>query len=98
GSFFDDFVSPVLGSVKDVTAVLQPIVDVLLTEVGFLSDLAGEPVTVLDVAGGIGAVDPETAARLELYAEILDFINSIPTDGSGARIDLGDFSLGAQDP
>ncbi|MEO8353557.1 MAG: hypothetical protein ABI680_17650, partial [Chthoniobacteraceae bacterium] len=98
GSFFDDFVSPVFGAVQTLTNPLQPIVDVLLQRVGFLSEITGTNVTLLDVAGGIGAVDAETAARLELYAHLIDFINSVPSNGGQTRIDLGDYSLGVQDP
>ncbi len=98
GSFFDNFVGPTFEAVQIFTDPLQPIVDVLLTEIGFLSDLAGKKVTLLDVAGGIGAISPETASRLNLYAQLINFINAVPTNGAGARIDLGDFSLGAQDP
>ncbi len=98
GSFFTQFVSPIFDKVQILTAPLQPIVDVLLERVGFLSDLTGSNVTLLDVAGGIGAVDAETAARLELYAHLIDFIDAIPHDPSEVRIDLGDYSLSGQDP
>ena len=98
GSFFSDFVTPVFGAVQTLTDPLQPVVDVLKTKIGFLSELAGQDVTLLDVAGGIGALSPETVARLDLYASLINFINSVPSGGGSARIDLGDFSLGAQDP
>lgn len=96
GSFFSDFVSPVFDAVQTLTAPLQPIVDVLQTEIGFLSDLAGKKMTLLDVAGFSGAMDPETQARLDLYVDLIDFINSVP-DGGDVRIDLGDFRLDGQD-
>ena len=97
GSFFSDFVSPVFSAVQTLTDPLQPIVDVLQTRIGFLSDLAGHDVTLLDVAGGTGAISPETAARLDLYSKLISFINA-PRDGGDVRIDLGDYSLGGQDP
>ncbi len=98
GPFFSDFVSPIFDTVQIFTAPLQPIVDVLKTRIGFLSDLTGSDVTLLDVAGGISALSPETKDRLELYTDLIDFINSVPTNSGAVRIDLGDFSLGQADP
>ncbi len=97
GSFFSDFVNPVFDAVQTLTDPMQPLVDVLTARIGFLSELVGTKVSLLDLAGGIGALSPETVARLDLYTKLIDFINSVP-DGGNVRIDLGDFSLGAQDP
>ncbi len=98
GSFFSDFVDPVFSAVQTLTDPLQPIVDVLQTRIGFLSDLTGSDVTLLDVAGGVGALSPETKDRLELYSKLITFINSVPSEAGNVRIDLGSYSLGSQDP
>ncbi len=98
GSFFSDFVDPVFDSVKILTDPLQPIVDVLKTRIAFMSDLTGSDVTLLDLAGFVGATDPETQARLDLYLDLIAFFNSVPTGVGNTRIDLGDFSLGTQNP
>jgi Ca2+-binding RTX toxin-like protein len=96
-SFFNSFVNSVFDGVQTLTDPVQPIVDLLNTEIGFLSELAGETVTLIDLASGSGAVDPDTAARLELAVSLLDLINS-PRNGGTVRIDLGDYSIGTQDP
>ena len=96
-SFFNDFVAPVFDKVQILTEPLQPLVDVLTKPIGFLRELTGEDVSLLDLAGGIGALDQPTKDRLELYGELITFLN-MDFGGGSTRIDLGDFSIGTQDP
>src|SRR5213075_723180 len=42
-----------------------------------ISDLAGQPITLLDIAGLFGEVDP---GMIEAIADIITLINSIPTN------------------
>jgi Ca2+-binding RTX toxin-like protein len=104
GSFFSDFATPVLNKVQVVTEPLQPVLDALTQPVPVLVDLAdkadlGNMVpTLLDLMVRAGQVSEADAARLQLLNRIVDFMNSVPSDGGGAKIDLGDFSLGGQDP
>ncbi|HZJ17159.1 MAG TPA: hypothetical protein VFD27_19050 [Chthoniobacteraceae bacterium] len=93
GSFFDDFVSPVFGKLQILTAPLQPIVDILETRIKPISDVAGTDVTILSIAGGIGALDQETHDRIDLYAHLISFLNSVPFGGGNTRIDLGDYNV-----
>ena len=97
GSFFDDFVSPVFGKLQLLTGPLQPIVDVLETEIKPLSELSGSKVTVLSIAETTGEITPESAARLHLFGQLISFINSVPTNGGATRIDLGDYGVGGLD-
>ncbi|MBE0546793.1 MAG: hypothetical protein IH627_03850, partial [Rubrivivax sp.] len=105
GSFFSDFATPVLEKVQIITEPLQPIFDALTDPIPALVDLVETaglgglvPTNLLQIMVAGGQVSAEDAARIELLAGIVDFVNSVPGDGGGVKIDLGDFSLGAQDP
>ena len=52
----------------------MPVIDTLTAPIPILSDLAGEPFTLLDLAEIFGSVDP---AFIETVADILDVIGKI---------------------
>jgi Ca2+-binding RTX toxin-like protein len=88
GSFISDFIGPVLGSIQDVTQPIQPIVDFLTAPLPVISDI-GPPVTLLDIAGVFGNVNP---ALLKSIAEIITLVNALPSGGD-IVIDFGDFAI-----
>ena len=105
GSFFSDFAAPVLQKVQFVTEPLQPIFDALTDDIPVLVDLVNEaglgglvPTSLVDILEAGGQLSPEAADRIYLIGDIVDFVNSVPGDGGGVKIDLGDFRLGGQDP
>ncbi len=97
GSFFSDFVSPIFDKLQILTAPLQPLVDVLTTEIKPFTDIIGSPVTIRSIAEVTGALDQSTRDQLDLYLQLIPFINSVPGGVGNARIDLGDYNLGIVD-
>ena len=89
GSFVTDFINPILGSVRDVTEPLQPIIDFLTTPLPVISDL-GPSLTVLDIARMTGKVN---TGFIESVADLITFINALPTDAGSLLLDFGDFSI-----
>src|SRR5258706_16354110 len=77
GSFMSDFLRPLVKGIQSVTDPLQPFIDVFTAPIPVISDLAGEPITLLDIAGLFGEVDPR---MIEAIADIITLINSIPTN------------------
>jgi len=65
GSFFSDFARPVLDTVNSVVGPIRPIVDILTDPLPVISDLAGQPISLCDMASAFG------------YGEYSDFIESI---------------------
>jgi len=61
GSFISDFIEPVLGTVREVTEPLQPIIDFLTTPLPVISDI-GPDMTVLDIAAATGRVKASWAS------------------------------------
>lgn len=58
-SFYQSFATKLLGTIGDVTAPLQPLIDVLTTPIPLLSDLGEDDYTMLDL---MGATENEIAA------------------------------------
>jgi len=75
GSFFSEFLSPLVQGVQKATEPLQPFIDVFTAPIPVISDLAGQPITLLDVAALFGDVDP---GMLEAIAKLVTLVNSIP--------------------
>ncbi len=90
GSFISDFVTPVLSKVQDITGPIQPIIDVLTAPLPVLSDL-GPPVTLLDLAGIFGHINPDL---LFAIADLITLVNGIPTDPDASlEIVMGDLFI-----
>ncbi|MGA8048966.1 MAG: LEPR-XLL domain-containing protein, partial [Burkholderiales bacterium] len=94
GSFVSNVLGPIVEKVKEATAPFQPIIDIITTPIPVISDLAGSPITLLDLAASFGHVDKGFIYAL---ADIIDFVNSIPDPGTtdGLEIPLmgSDFKL-----
>ncbi|HEY9237309.1 MAG TPA: calcium-binding protein, partial [Burkholderiaceae bacterium] len=92
GSFINDFLGPFVEKVAEVTEPLQPIIDVITAPIPVLSDLAGQPVTLVDIAGMTGYVEP---AMIYAIADIISFVNRIAdaSDFGALILPLGDFVL-----
>jgi Ca2+-binding RTX toxin-like protein len=91
GSFFSEFLAPVVKEIQKVTKPLEPIIEVLTDPIPVISDLAGEDISLVDIAASFGLVDP---GFIEAVADLISFINSIPSDGSDIIIGFGSFDVG----
>ena len=103
GSFFSDFISPILGTVQQILEPIEPLLDLLTARLPVLSDLSftrslldgnnDGSVTLLEVAGVV--TGSPTLAFIQSIVEIADLILDIPTPGAGENlmIPLGSFDL-----
>ena len=94
GTFIPDFVTPVLGSIKQVPEPMQPIVDLLNAEIPVLSDLLG-PTTLLGLARQVSPADPRIkniVRVIDAISTLVTTINSIPDDVDG-RMYFGDYTV-----
>ncbi|CAN0404891.1 unnamed protein product, partial [Phaeothamnion confervicola] len=92
GTFISDFLSPIVEQVKQFTEPLQPLIDVLTAPIPVISDLAGEPYTLLDLAAATGYVD---AGLIYAIADVISFINAIPdpAEVGSLILNFGDFTI-----
>lgn len=96
GSFINDFLKPFVDKIAEVTGPLQPIIDVITAPIPVISDLAGQPISLVDIAGMTGYVEP---AMIYAIADIISLVNKIGANDYGDfAVPLGDFMLigGAQ--
>ncbi|MGF1522134.1 MAG: Calx-beta domain-containing protein [Leptolyngbyaceae cyanobacterium] len=92
GSFFGNFVTPILDTVQTITEPIEPIVDVLTEDI----DLKLMKFSLLDLAEELGYVDQNERDFIESIAQLIDVINSIPEGGS-TGLNLGGFDFGEFD-
>ncbi|HEX7094535.1 MAG TPA: hypothetical protein VF183_01540, partial [Acidimicrobiales bacterium] len=90
GSFISDFLGPVVHQIQQITEPIQPLVDVLTAPIPVISDLAGKPITLIDIAGMTGYVQPDLIYAI---ADIITLVNSIPDPSTVGSliIPFGDF-------
>ncbi|HUP84685.1 MAG TPA: calcium-binding protein [Acidimicrobiales bacterium] len=80
GTFLAKFLGPILKDVKKFTEPFQPIIDTLNACIPVISDLAGNCTSLLDIAL---AFAPQEYDFIIQVVQLIDFINSLPTDVSG---------------
>ena len=92
GSFINDFLGPFVGKVAEVTEPLQPIIDVITAPIPVISELSGQPVSLVDLAGMTGYVDP---GLIYAVADIITLVNRIgsASNNGSISIPIGDFIL-----
>ncbi|MBC2714899.1 MAG: calcium-binding protein [Desulfobacteraceae bacterium] len=90
GSFLGDFLGPVVEKIQEITDPLQPIIDVLTARIPVVSDLAGRTITLVDIAGLTGYVEP---AMIYAIADIISLVNSIPAEPGSLMLPLGGFGI-----
>ena len=92
GSFLTDFLGSTLGEIRKFTEPFDEIIDVLTTPIPVLSDLAGEDVTLLDIAGVFGEVDVGFIEWIGTVLDIIDTIGSLDDD-TQLGIDIGSLTI-----
>ncbi|MEK7423033.1 MAG: hypothetical protein AAB131_04255, partial [Actinomycetota bacterium] len=92
GSFISDFLSPIVSEVQKFTEPFQPIIDVVTARIPVISDLAGQDITLVDLAAMTGYVN---ADLIYAIADVITLVNSIPdpiAEGS-LILPFGDFTV-----
>ncbi|MFM7290083.1 MAG: hypothetical protein ACKO6B_02490, partial [Planctomycetia bacterium] len=88
GSFFSDFLKPLVVEIKKVTDPLDPVVKGLTKPIPGISTIAGRDVSMLDLVEtfGTGTINTKFIKNL-VY--MINLFNSIPTDADGLVIPIG---------
>ncbi|MDK3075585.1 calcium-binding protein [Sedimentitalea sp. JM2-8] len=90
GSFIGDFLGPIVSQIQEYTEPLQPIIDILTAPIPGVSDLAGRPIALVDIAAEFGEFDP---SLIYAIADLISFVNSIPADADSVKLSLGSFTI-----
>jgi Ca2+-binding RTX toxin-like protein len=92
GSFISDTLAPVLHEIQTFTEPVQPLVDIITSPIPVISDLAGQPISLVDIAQLFS--NDLDLGYVTAVAKIISTINSIPTDAGNVIIPFGSFTLG----
>ena len=90
GKFLADTIGPLIEKIQTVTEPFQPIVDIMVAAIPVLSDLAGQPVTLADIAAAFGEFNPELIYAI---ADLISLVNSIGTEPGSLTLEFGSFVL-----
>jgi Ca2+-binding RTX toxin-like protein len=94
GEFFSDFFAPMLQTIQQIVAPLQPIIDVLTAPLPVISDLMDDDVSLLDLAILYGPPQLAGAGRfIESLDTITDLLNLPEFGDAGAFLPLGGFNV-----
>jgi hypothetical protein len=96
GTFFSSFAGPILNTIQEILAPVQPVVDVLTFKIPLLKLDGSENITLLDIASALGFINPSTNDFITSAGEIINLIRDIPTDATNIAIDFGSFDLAGQ--
>lgn len=98
GTFISDFLGPILKEIRKITEPLGPIIEMVTTPIPVISDLAGEPITLLSLAEVFGLLEPSTVDFIDGVLQVIQLINDLEGLGEGSiLIPFGSFNLGADD-
>ncbi|HEV3082685.1 MAG TPA: hypothetical protein VGY66_23075, partial [Gemmataceae bacterium] len=93
GTFFSQFVGPILSKIQTVTKPLQPVIDFVTAPIPVISNLAGHNISLLDLAQ---IADPSDVQGIAAIIKVVSLINEVPTNVSNVGIQLGNFDLGSK--
>ena len=93
GEFISNVLGPILEEVKKITEPIQPIIDIVTFALPVLSQLAGQDITLLDMAAAFGYLDPDTVRFIEQVLDVVELINLLPTGTGSIQIPIGAFSM-----
>ncbi len=101
GTLFKEFLQPILDPIAAALEPFQPIIEVLNTPIPVVSDIAGEPITLIDLATSYfvsnGTISPETADFIEQAVRIAELIDTLDEVIDAGFIDFGGFDLKTAD-
>lgn len=94
GTFISDFLGPILKEIRKVTEPVQPIIDIVTARLPVISDLAGQKITLLDLAELFGLLEPSTVDFIQGVLDVVSLINKLEGLGEGTiLIPFGSFNL-----
>lgn len=94
GTFIADFLGPILKEIRKVTEPVQPIIDIVTARLPVISDLAGQTITLLDLAEFFGLLEPSTVDFIQGVLDVVKLINKLEGLGEGTiLIPFGSFNL-----
>ncbi|MEL4178019.1 VCBS domain-containing protein [Roseateles sp. PN1] len=85
GTFFSQFLKPIVGVVNDVTGPIMPVIDALTTPIPGLSEFMGRDYSALDLASDMAKISGGNAKVdfVIAMANMIKVLQNLPTDSAG---------------
>ncbi|MGD1704988.1 hypothetical protein [Dapis sp. BLCC M229] len=96
GSFLNDFATPILGKIQEVTDPLEPVINFIDAPIPLISEFAGD-VDLLDLAKFSGYVDPKVIDTARNFIGAVNRINELLDAEDSGKVSFGDFVLTGDD-
>ena len=94
GEFFNNFAGTTLKKVKEILEPLDPFFKLVSDPLPVISDLAGSPVSLLDVARLFGGSVGQAVKFIDAVKRLKDLVDTIPTDlGADNWLRIGGFEI-----
>ena len=92
GELINGFAGSLIGRITEALEPVEPVIDVLTTEITPLSKLIGSPINVLDLAAIFGYVDPTTYEFLDAATKIFQ-LGQLAQSFEDGFIEIGSFAI-----
>ncbi len=98
GQAIQSFAKPILERVNAVLAPVRPVIEVLQTPLPIISQLAGRPFTLLDMAESFGPIfggqlGPTTRQFIKAASDLSNLVNFVQQVSASGNISLGSYRL-----
>ncbi len=91
GSFFSDFLGPIVDPISDVLGPVKDVLDILDTDIPFIGK------SVLDFAAAAGLVSPAFIGAVNSTVDLANTIDAIEASGEPLTLNFGTFDLTGTD-
>ncbi len=93
GEFITQFAGPILSVVQDIMSPIDPLLDIITDPIPVISDLAGQDLSIADIAEGIGSLLPSPYSKIvDLIVQVVriaDMVEDTPTDVANLSFNFG---------
>lgn len=94
GSFLSDVLSPVVDIIQTIVGPFDPLLDILTSPIPVISDLAGQDISLLDIAAQFGYLNQGLVDTLTFMSDLYDTVSGLDLDGGDLIVDIGDLIFG----
>ncbi|WP_076462712.1 LEPR-XLL domain-containing protein [Marinobacterium stanieri] len=90
GSFLSDVLSPVVDIIQTIVGPFDPLLDILTSPIPVISDLAGQDISLLDIAAQFGYLNQGLVDALTFITDLYDTVSGLDLNNGDLIVDIGD--------
>ncbi len=90
GSFLSDVLKPVVDIIQTIVGPFDPLLDILTSPIPVISDLAGQDISLLDIAAQFGYLNQGLVDALTFISDLYDTVSGLDLNNGDLIVDIGD--------